>query len=92
MAHTQKSREKLLGRVRKIRGQLNAVEAGLSEDRECSEVLHTLAACRGAMNSLLLEIVEGHIRFHVVDPENDPDPGRAEAAQQLIDVLRTYLR
>jgi len=93
MGHTQGDREKLLTRVKKIRGQLNAVEAALVEDEECSQVLMTLAACRGALNSLMFEIVEGHIRFHIVDPdERSPNSKQAQATAELIEVLRTYLR
>ncbi len=93
MGHTSKDREKLLARVKKIRGQLNAVETALVEGEECSQVLMTLAACRGALNSLMFEIVEGHIRFHIVDPdERPPTSKQAQATTELIEVLRTYLR
>jgi DNA-binding FrmR family transcriptional regulator len=93
MGHSERQREKLLARVKKIRGQLNAVEAALAEDQECSQVLMTLAACRGGLNSLMLEIVEGHIRFHIVDPDlRPPSSKQAQATTELIEVLRTYLR
>jgi len=78
--------------VKKIRGQLNAVEASIADDDDCSKVLMTLAACRGALKALLVEILEGHIRFHVVDPDQRPDSKRARATAELIDVLRAYLR
>ena len=92
MAHTQQDRKKLLDRVRRIRGQLNAVEKALEDEKDCSEVLQTLAACRGALNGLLAEIVEGHIRHHVVDPDKRPDTKESQAAQELIDVVRTYFK
>ena len=92
MAHLKRDRDKLLARVKKIRGQLNAVEKALVGDDACSQVLMTLAACRGALNGLMVEILEGHIRFHVVDPEQRPDSDRAQATAELIEVLRTYLR
>lgn len=90
--HTLREREKLHNRVKRIRGQLNAVEKALVEGRECSQVLQTLAACRGAMDSLMFEIIEGHIRFHIVDPKRRPNSQQAEATRQLIEVLRTYLK
>jgi DNA-binding FrmR family transcriptional regulator len=91
--HTNKDREKLLARLKKIRGQLNAVEAALTEEQDCSQVLMTLASCRGGLNSLMLEIVEGHIRFHIVDPDERPASSKqAQATSELIEVLRTYLR
>ena len=92
MAHLKGDREKLLARIKKIRGQLNAVEETLTRDEECSRVLMTLAACRGALNGLMVEILEGHIRFHVVGPDQRPDSKRAQAATELIEVLRSYIR
>lgn len=92
MAHTQRDHEKLLARVRKIRGQLNAVETALTDDEDCSRVLNTLASCRGALNGLMIEILEGHIRYHVVDPDQRPESKRAQATAELIEILRTYLR
>jgi DNA-binding FrmR family transcriptional regulator len=61
MAHTTHDKTKLLNRVRRIRGQVEAIERALTDDRECSDVLNTIAACRGAMNSLMAELVEGHM-------------------------------
>jgi DNA-binding FrmR family transcriptional regulator len=92
MAHTRQDKEKLLNRVRRIRGQLNAVEASLEEEVECSAVLQTLAACRGAIDGLLFEIIQGHIRNHVVDPTRKPSVDQATAVEELISVLRTYLK
>ena len=92
MAHTQHDRKKLLARLRRIRGQLNAVEKALEEEKDCSEVLQTLAACRGALSGLLAEIVEGHIRHHVIDPDKRPDSEEGRAAQELIDVVRMYFK
>ena len=92
VAHIKRDRDKLLVRVRKIRGQLNAVEAAITEEDDCSRVLNTLAACRGALNGLMLEILEGHIRGHVVDPDRNPESRQARATAELIEVLRAYLR
>jgi FrmR/RcnR family transcriptional regulator, repressor of frmRAB operon len=92
MGHTSRDREKLLARVKKIRGQLNAVEKSLVEGEDCSQVLMTLAACRGGLNSLMSEILEGHIRFHIVDPDHKPGSKQAQATAELIELLRTYLR
>lgn len=92
MAHLKRQREKLLTRVKKIRGQLNAVESAISDDDDCSRVLMTLAACRGALNGLMVEILEDHIRFHVVDPDQRPESKRAQATAELIEVLRAYIR
>jgi DNA-binding FrmR family transcriptional regulator len=92
MAHTIKDKRKLLHRVRRLRGQLNAIEHALNEEHDCSTVLLTLAACRGAMDALMAEIIESHIRFHILDPKQRPTAGQVEAAQEVITVIRRYLK
>jgi DNA-binding FrmR family transcriptional regulator len=54
--------------------------------------MHLVAAARGAMNGFMAEIVEDHIRLHVSDPTSDPDRDRAKGAEELIEVVHTYLR
>jgi DNA-binding FrmR family transcriptional regulator len=92
MAHTTEEKKRLLNRVRRIRGQVEAIERALDSEAECSETLHTISACRGALDSLMAEVIEGHIRFHVLDPARVPTDDQAQAAQDLIDALKTYLR
>ena len=92
MAHTTRGKKKLLNRVRRLRGQVDAVEKALDQEQGCVIILQTIAACRGAINGLMTEIIEGHIRFHVVDPDEQPTTDRAKAAQELIDVVKAYLK
>lgn len=92
MAHTTKDKEKLLVRVRRIRGQVEAIERTLGEEHECADVLQLVAACRGALNGLMSELIEGHIRFHVLAPNGRKSAPQAEAAEELIEVVRTYLK
>jgi len=92
MAHTVRDKAKLINRIRRIRGQVDAIERALQREAECSEVLHTVGACRGAINGLMAELVEGHVRFHVVNPDRNPHSEQAHAAQELIDVVRRYFR
>ena len=92
MSHTIREKQKLLHRVRRIRGQVEAVEKALEEEQECSAVLQLIAACRGAMNGLMAEVVEDHIRLHVVDLDERPSPRQTAAAEELIDVLKAYLK
>jgi FrmR/RcnR family transcriptional regulator, repressor of frmRAB operon len=91
MAHTIRDKAKLLNRVRRIRGQLDGVEKALLNEEDCFKILQTVAACRGAINGLTAEIIEGHIRFHVVNPDHRPTSAQARAAQELIEVIKTYL-
>jgi DNA-binding FrmR family transcriptional regulator len=92
MAHTTRDKEKLLGRVRRIRGQVEAVERALAEEHECADVLQLVAACRGALNSLMAELIEGHVQFHLLSRNGRKSARQAEAAQELIDVVRAYLK
>jgi FrmR/RcnR family transcriptional regulator, repressor of frmRAB operon len=92
MAHTTKNKEKLLTRVRRIRGQVDAIERALQSEHECSGVLQLMAACRGALNGLMAEVMEGHVRFHVLSPANGKNSPQVQAAEELMDVIRTYLK
>ncbi|HEY4217229.1 MAG TPA: metal/formaldehyde-sensitive transcriptional repressor [Gemmatimonadaceae bacterium] len=92
MPHTIREQAKLLNRVRRIRGQLNGIEKQLDTESDCAKVLQQLAACRGAINGLMAEILEDHIRFHVMDPDLDPESDQAEASEELIDIVRSYLK
>lgn len=92
MAHTARDKDKLLNRVRRIKGQVNAIEKALNEDGDCSKVLQTIAACRGAINGLMAEVLEGHVRFHVIGPHHKPSPAQAEATEELIELVNRYLK
>jgi DNA-binding FrmR family transcriptional regulator len=92
MAHTLRDRTKLLHRVRRIRGQIEAVERALENDGKPFAILQTVAATRGALNSLMVEIIEGHVRLHLLDPAQPPSAEQTEAAGELIDIVRAFLR
>ena len=92
MGHTVREKQKLLNRVRRIRGQIEAVERALEAEVGCADVLQLIAGARGAINGLMAEVLEVHIRQHVVDPAREPDAERARGAEELIDVVRSYLK
>ena len=91
MSHTVKEKNKLLNRVRRVAGQVEALERAIDEEKGCAEVLHLVVAARGAMNSLMAEIIEDHIREHVVDPDRERG-SRARGAEELIDIVQSYLK
>lgn len=91
MAHTVRNKVKLLNRVRRVRGQVEAVERALEDEARCADVLQLIAACRGAINGLMSEVLEEHIRGHILDGRGKPSE-RSDAAEELIDVVRTYVR
>jgi DNA-binding FrmR family transcriptional regulator len=92
MIQTVREKQKLLARVRRIRGQVDAIERALDGEAGCEQVMHLIAGARGAMTGLMAEVVEGHVRTHLVDSERYPNALNAEAAEQLLDVVRTYLK
>jgi DNA-binding FrmR family transcriptional regulator len=92
MTHTSKDKEKLLKRVRRIRGQVEAIERALESEQECAGVLQLMAACRGALNGLMAEVMEGHVRFHVLAPDKGKDSPQGQAAEELIEIVRAYLK
>src|SRR5579863_4064882 len=92
MTHTVREKQKLLARVRRIRGQIEAVERALEGEAGCEPVMHLIAGARGAMAGLMAEVVEDHVREHLVDVERHPEALNTEAAEQLLDVVRTYLK
>ena len=93
MAHTIREKQKLLARVRRIRGQVEAIERALdSEAAGCEQVMHLMAGARGAMAGLMAEVVEDHVRTHLVDDDKHPGALNTEAVEQLLEVVRTYLK
>jgi DNA-binding FrmR family transcriptional regulator len=89
---TNREKTKLLNRVRRIRGQIEAVERALEQEIGCSDVLQLITSVRGAINGLMAEVLEDHIRMRVVDPLREPEAGRALAAEELIGVVHSYLK
>jgi len=92
MTHTVREKQKLLARVRRIRGQMEAVERALDAEAGCEKVMHLLASTRAAMSGLMSEVIEDHVRTHLVDPKTHPGALNDEAAEELLAVVRTYLK
>lgn len=92
MAHVVHEKQKLLNRIRRLRGQVDGIERALEADAGCNEVMRQLATVKGAVNGIMAEVVEDHIQMHMVDSNRKPTKGEIEAADQLIEVLRSYIR
>jgi DNA-binding FrmR family transcriptional regulator len=92
MAHTIREKKKLLARVGRIRGQIEAIERALNDEAGCERIMHMIAGVRGSVAGLMAEVVEDHVRTHLVDPDKNPGALNAEAADQLIEVVHTYLK
>jgi FrmR/RcnR family transcriptional regulator, repressor of rcnA expression len=90
MSHLEKEKQKLVARIRRIRGQVDSIERSLTNGAECADVLMLLANVRGGVNSLMAEVLEDHIRLHMLT-EKSPHPP-TELAEDLIDLVRAYLK
>jgi DNA-binding FrmR family transcriptional regulator len=90
MTHALREKNKLLNRVRRVRGLLDAIERALDEEKGSLEVLHLIAAARGGISGLMGEVIEDHIREHVVEPTKPSE--RVEGGQELIEAIQSYLK
>ena len=92
MSHTVEGKQKLINRVRRLRGQLDALERALEAEESCEELMQLLVTSRGAVDGLMVEVVEGYVRTHMIDPERKPSRSEQHAADALLGVLRAYIR
>ena len=91
MAHTIKDKAKLLARVRRIRGQTEGLEKALDAEGDCVAILQQIAAIRGAVNGLMSEVLEGHLREHL-GPDMTDTAQRAKDMDEVVSVLKSYLK
>ena len=91
MAHTADSKDKLVARIRRIAGQVAAIERAITEEAGCTAVLHQVAAVRGAVGGLMDQLIEEHLREHVAQPDLDAAE-RAKGADELIEAMRRYAK
>lgn len=92
MSHTAAEKKKLLMRVRRLKGQVEAVERALDSEASCASVMHLIAACRGAINGLIAEVIEDHVRIHLLAQGDEASDSTQQAAEELIDVIHSYLK
>jgi DNA-binding FrmR family transcriptional regulator len=91
MPADSREQQKLIARIRRIRGQVDAIERSLTKKEHCADVLMLLANVRGGINSLMAEVLEDHIRLHMLSPEKRATDA-TELAEDLIDLVRAYLK
>ena len=91
MSHTIREKKKLMARVRRIRGQVEAIERALAGEASCSDLLQRITAARGAINGLMAEVLEEHVRGYLSPADSDADQLQADAAEELIEIIHSYL-
>jgi FrmR/RcnR family transcriptional regulator, repressor of frmRAB operon len=92
MDHVANEKAKLLNRVKRLRGQIQAIERAVGADDECADVLQQATACRGALDGFIAELIEDHIREHMVDPHAGREAPQVLAAEELIEIVHQYLK
>ena len=90
--HTVKDKPKLLARAKRLRGMVEGIERALEGEAGCEQVLHLIAGVRGATAGLMAEVLEDHVRTHLVDETKHPGALNADAVEQLLGVVKTYLK
>lgn len=90
MSYTSREKAKLIARVRRIKGQLEGIERALEADAACVEVLRQIASVRGAVSGLTAEVMEDHLREHVLAPSDDKE--RHQGGEEMIEVIRAYMK
>ncbi len=88
--HTVHHKKKLVARVRRVKGQIEAVERALIAEHGCEEVVRTIAAARGAINALAAEVLCDHLEHHLAAP-GISGRERSAAANELVRVIRQFV-
>jgi FrmR/RcnR family transcriptional regulator, repressor of frmRAB operon len=91
MNHVANEKVKLLNRLKRLRGQIEAIERAVEADKECARVLQQATSCRGALDGFIAEVIEDHVREHMIDPAAPPDDPRRQAAEELVEIVHAYL-
>jgi DNA-binding FrmR family transcriptional regulator len=91
MVHVAKEKMKLLNRLKRIRGQVEAIERAVESDKECSRVLQQATSCRGALDGFIAEVIEDHIREHMIDETAPVEDPRRMAAEELVEIVHAFL-
>ena len=92
MAHVAEEKQKLLNRVRRLGGQIDALERALEAEEGCTEIMRLLSAARGAVTAIMAEVVEDHILMHWTKPDRKLSRSEQESLEEILDVMRTYVR
>jgi DNA-binding FrmR family transcriptional regulator len=86
-----KEQQKLIARIKRIRGQVDSIERSLTGGDDCADILMLLANVRGGINSLMAEVLEDHIRLHLLSPARS-SANPHELAEDMIELVRAYLK
>lgn len=88
MAHTIRDKKKILARINRLKGQLEAFSQAIENEKDCYQVMQLLSSCRGALNGLMGDLVEDHIREHIVKAETKKNA--ATSGEEVIEIMRSF--
>jgi FrmR/RcnR family transcriptional regulator, repressor of frmRAB operon len=91
MPHSPQEKKLVLARVRRLRGQIDALERALEAGAECAPILQQIAAVRGAVNGLMAGVLESHLREEFSNATGVTGDASA-SIDGVIGLVRTYLR
>ena len=91
MPHSPEEKKKVLARIRRVRGQCEGLERALEAGADCAPVLQQIAAIRGAVNGLMSEVLESHLREQFGQPDVDAAE-RQERIAEMTTLIRSYLK
>jgi len=91
VSHIGHEKTKLLNRLKRLKGQVEAIERLVGEDSDCARVLQQATAARGALDGFIGEVIEDHIRAHLVDADAPASDPRTQAAEELVAIVHSYL-
>jgi DNA-binding FrmR family transcriptional regulator len=91
MPHTPDEKRRAVARLRRIRGQAEALERAIDAGADCGALLQQIAALRGAANGLMAEVLEGHLRG-IFAGRDEADVDLDAEIDGIIRTLRTYLK
>ena len=81
----------LVNRVRRLRGQVEAIERALDSEASCSDLLQRITAARGAISGLMAEVLEEHVREYLLPNDDAAGSRQTDAAEELIEIIHSYL-
>jgi DNA-binding FrmR family transcriptional regulator len=90
-SHTLREQKSLINRVRRLKGQVDAVERSLESNASCSDIIQRVTAARGAIDALMAELLEEHVREYLLGDKPMAEDARQRAAEELIGIIHSYL-
>lgn len=91
MPHSIEEKKRVLTRIRRLRGQIDALEAALEAGAACAPILQQLAAVRGAVNGVMAGVLESHLREELTQLGEANETQQA-SIDEVVALVRTYFR